>query len=228
MAKLTRKDFREAATTIGNIKDYAQRQEERIAYSREAKKINPKFSNVTFKVWVEDIAQAKSDLKRVEKESNKSITKLQEKGKVTSVHIDENIKIVRIDRHTVDINGQRLGTQEALAFVKALAEEFGQSLYTEEELDKAREDDNESNEDAYANGYDTGFDAGHEEAKESHRTIKQYSCARCNQTLTPEHVERLSNIDKPRLDAFDHCNLVFGIYDYNDSCKPLSKEALNK
>lgn len=132
------------------------------------------------------------------------------------MNIDDKIKIQRIDSSAVDINGQRLSTKEALQYLQDLAQEFGQSLYTQDDIENAQEEGNES---AWDNGYDAGFDAGHEEAKTSRRTIKQYSCARCNQTLSQEHIERLSNINKPRLNEFDHCNLVFALSDYNANCK---------
>lgn len=63
---LTRKDFRKAADAIGNIVDYEKRQDERIAYSRDAKEINPSFSYKIFKVWVERVAQEKSDRNRIQ------------------------------------------------------------------------------------------------------------------------------------------------------------------
>lgn len=60
---LTRKDFRNAADKIGQIVDYSTRQYETMAYSKDAKEINPRFSYTIFKEWVERVAQEINDLK---------------------------------------------------------------------------------------------------------------------------------------------------------------------
>ncbi len=213
---LTRKDFIKKAEEIGNIVDFAKRQAQVEVYCYEAKSINPRFSRVKFKAWVEKVAQAKSDLKRVQEVvserkivDNKMFSKA--KGKGAKMHIDDNIKIVRIDENAVDINGERMSTEQALQFLQNLAQEFNAKLYTQDDMDGVQADNNI---DSYEQGFENGVDSVYENGNN-----EKYCCSKCDIELTPEHVERLSNIDKPRLNEFDHCNLVFELSDYNDNCK---------
>ncbi|TDI96992.1 MAG: hypothetical protein E2O29_01790 [Deltaproteobacteria bacterium] len=78
-------------------------------------------------------------------------------------------------------------------------------MYTQEQIDMV-----------YKHGYDKGYN---DVIVLSSCDKTSFSCARCGQDLSKEHIERFSNMDKPRLDAFDHCKLVFDLYDYNDNCK---------
>ena len=204
------------AEKIGQIVHYTDRIYHAREYACVAKKSNPRFSYTKFMVYVEKVAQAKSDLKRVQEVvserkivDNKMFSKA--KGKGAKVHIDDSIKIVRIDENAVDINGERMSTEQALQFLQNLAQEFNAKLYTQDDMDGVQADNNI---DSYEQGFENGVDSVYENGNN-----EKYCCSKCDIELTPEHVERLSNIDKPRLNEFDHCNLVFALSDYNDNCK---------
>ena len=155
---LIRKDFRAKAEEIGQIVSYIDRTYEAREYASIAKKSNPRFSYSTFIAWVEKVAQAKSDLKRVQETvSGKDIAK--------------------------------------------------QRLYTQHDLDNERDA-------SYQEGHGHGFESGVDSVYENGNNEK-YSCSKCDMELTSEHVERLSNLDKPRIDNKDICKLVFDMSDYN-------------
>ena len=91
--RLTRKDFRKAADKIGQIVDYSKRQHEMIAYSYEAKEINPRFNSRVFKQWVERVAQGISDLKRVDSDCKHVFLCDSGYGRTSCVRCDKVISV---------------------------------------------------------------------------------------------------------------------------------------
>lgn len=138
------------------------------------------------------------------------------------MYIDDNeIKVIVIDKDTVEFNGKRMNKACAIEYIKILAEEIGIKVFNELELDQAVETAYEEGFEAvHERNYDEGYNDGIEHAKKRRdKVANKYQCVNCNRELSDEEVKRHSDRVTPAIDVNDIAKTVFALSDYNDNCK---------